>query len=230
VQRSQTLIDASPPSTSDSADSVTSSSNSGPASSSSNSSSSSSELLPPALAAARDGCLEVLQELSRGPGGRAAVASSVDTHGCGPLTWAAGSGHLACVQWLVRSLGCDPARPAKRNGRLPLHWASRNGHLRTVQWLVEGDAAGDLGAAEGAFGAEGARAASRVATRSLSAPPVVQRYLGLAPETPTGDGDTAFMLAAWQGHLNVCRWLVAKSGTLVAHAINRWGCNAAFKV
>jgi ankyrin repeat protein len=44
----------------------------------------------------------------------------------------------------------------------------------------------------------------------------------------TFDGDSAFMLAAWQGHLTVCKWLVTHARA-DPHQINKWGCNAVFK-
>ena len=195
---------------------------------------STSEHLSPGLAAARDGALATLLELAQGPGGISTVAALVDKHGCGPLMWAAGSGHLACVQWLVRICGCDPATPAKRNGRLPLHWASRNGHLEVIQWLVKGDQYyhREVAAVEEAGSEIKSEDEAAAATAAEETPAINSLYQGMSPETPTFDGDTAFMLAAWQGHLHVCQWLVAKCGSnsTVAHAVNRWGCNAAFKV
>ena len=197
------------------------------------SSSSTSEQLPLGLAAARDGALATLQELAKGPGGTSKVTALVDKHGCGTLTWAAGSGHLACVQWLVRTCGCNPATPAKRNGRLPLHWASRNGHLAVIQWLVEGDQDyyDEFCSSEGTEIKMNCALKVEKETAFLERP-TISLYQGMSPETPTSDGDTAFMLAAWQGHLHVCDWLVEKCGrsSKVAHAVNRWGCNAAFKV
>jgi ankyrin repeat protein len=36
------------------------------------------------------------------------------------------------------------------------------------------------------------------------------------------------MLAAWQGHINLCRWLI-DDVRVDPHVCNRWGCNAIFK-
>lgn len=63
-----------------------------------------------------------------------------DTKGSSPIIWAAGSGHLHVVRYLVEECSCDPAQQqvAKRSfgGRTPLHWAARNGHLPVVKYLV----------------------------------------------------------------------------------------------
>eukprot|EP00980_Cylindrotheca_fusiformis_P026364 scaffold15973_cov120-Cylindrotheca_fusiformis.AAC.5 len=63
-----------------------------------------------------------------------------DSRGASALHWAAGSGHLDIVRYLVEERGCDPdhGQQGKRSfsGRTALHWAARNGHLEIVQYLV----------------------------------------------------------------------------------------------
>ena len=153
---------------------------------------------PEWLKASRDGNLEILVKLHIEGWDPAA---EMDRYGNGPLSWAAGSGHLEVCKWLVSFGGCDVNRPAKKDGRLALHWASRNGKLDVVKYLVEGGLSGG------------------------------SKLQALTPVTAeTADGDTPFMLAAWQGHLELCKWLVARGGPSIPHAKNRWGCNAAFKV
>ncbi|CAB9513552.1 Ankyrin Repeat [Seminavis robusta] len=67
-------------------------------------------------------------------------ATHVDHRGASPLLWAAGSGHLDIVRYLIETCGCDPNQPqqGKRSfgGRTALHWAARKGHLAVVQYLV----------------------------------------------------------------------------------------------
>jgi ankyrin repeat protein len=54
--------------------------------------------------------------------------------------WAAGSGHLDVVRYLIEECACDPSQPQKGkrsfSGRTALHWAARKGHLSVVQYLV----------------------------------------------------------------------------------------------
>lgn len=63
-----------------------------------------------------------------------------DEKGASPLLWAAGSGHLDMVRYLIGT-GCDPTfrQKARRafEGRTALHWAARNGHTLVVEYLAE---------------------------------------------------------------------------------------------
>lgn len=66
--------------------------------------------------------------------------TSLDRNGASVLHWAAGSGQLEIVSYLLQECDCDPnmTQKGKRSFslRTPLHWAARNGHLPVVKYLV----------------------------------------------------------------------------------------------
>jgi ankyrin repeat protein len=66
---------------------------------------------------------------------------SLDRNGASLLLWAAGSGHLHVVKYLIEECSCHPdhGQEGKRSfsGRTSLHWSARNGHLNVVQYLVD---------------------------------------------------------------------------------------------
>jgi ankyrin repeat protein len=66
---------------------------------------------------------------------------TLDRNGASLLLWAAGSGHLHIVNYLIEQCECSPnqEQEGKRSfsGRTPLHWSARNGHLNVVQYLVD---------------------------------------------------------------------------------------------
>mmetsp|Transcript_1561 Transcript_1561/g.2528 ORF Transcript_1561/g.2528 Transcript_1561/m.2528 type:complete len:627 (+) Transcript_1561:56-1936(+) len=87
----------------------------------------------------RDGDLAKLQKLVEE--GKFDPVNAQDKNGSGPVLWAAGSGDLAILEYLIQTCNCDPeqVQNGKRSfaRRTPLHWAARNGHIRAVQFLVE---------------------------------------------------------------------------------------------
>ena len=91
------------------------------------------------LEAAKNGNLQLLQELVESkrfdPND---ILTGQDRHGSTSLMWSCGNGHLAVCQYLVDVCGMNPLDSQKKHKskRTPLHWASRNGHLDVCQWLV----------------------------------------------------------------------------------------------
>jgi ankyrin repeat protein len=68
-------------------------------------------------------------------------------YGRSSISWAAGEGHSAVLQWLLRRsavgrlFGTGARMNSKdNNGRTPLHWASENGHNTIVKQLLEAGA------------------------------------------------------------------------------------------
>lgn len=67
-----------------------------------------------------------------------------DRNGATLLMWAAGSGQLETVSFLVEQAQCcvEQVQYGKRSfaGRTALHWAARNGHLAVARYLLDGGA------------------------------------------------------------------------------------------
>ena len=88
----------------------------------------------PSLIAARDGDYEPLSRLVAAGGWSMFDPASLDRHGASALDWAAGGGHLSCVQLLAPlAMGL---RACRRDGRGPLHWAARHGQTEVLQFLL----------------------------------------------------------------------------------------------
>ena len=83
------------------------------------------------LDAAKTGDLAFLEEAHADR-----VQTAIDAHGCTALHWAAGSGHIECVKYLV-SQNLDPSQKQTTNGRTPLHYAARNGRTAVCRLLIE---------------------------------------------------------------------------------------------
>ena len=82
------------------------------------------------LDAAKAGDLAFLQENAD------RLLNAIDAHGCTSLHWAAGSGHVDCVEYLITQ-SLDPAQKQTTNGRTPLHYAARNGRVDVCRLLIE---------------------------------------------------------------------------------------------
>lgn len=88
---------------------------------------------------ARDGNIDAIREMVQHQG--LDITDTWDRKGASPLHWAAGSGQLELVRYLVDDCHCDPnvGQRGKRSfsGRTALHWAARNGRLPVVMFLVK---------------------------------------------------------------------------------------------
>eukprot|EP00434_Breviolum_minutum_P006178 symbB.v1.2.005446.t1/scaffold318.1/size313828/9 len=89
--------------------------------------------LPLGFQAARDGDLKKLQGLIE----NGWDPHTVDHHGNTVLHWAAGSGHVEILHFLV-SMKMDPCgASAKHQNRCSLHWAARNGQVAACEYLLD---------------------------------------------------------------------------------------------
>ena len=149
------------------------------------------------IQAAKDGDLSFFQESQSSS---TAILNARCNAGCSVLHWAAGSGHLALLHYLLDTIfiirsangtikaNVDLAVTAKSlaQGRTPLHYASRNGHLQIVQVLIESYSAN--------------------------------------PQSLTKEGVTPFQLAVWQNHLHICKYLVHTCHVIPSEDVNEFGC------
>jgi len=133
----------------------------------------------------------------------------VDSKGATPLMWAAGSGHLPVVQYLIEIWGCDPRTSQKGrrsfSGRTALHWACRNGHLPVVKYLVKN--------------LKDTEQSSQILQGGKDMN--ISRNNGL--DSATQDGTTAFGWASWQRHLRIMEFLYQQGSDI--HSVNSFGCN-----
>jgi hypothetical protein len=119
-----------------------------------------------------------------------------DKHGALPIHWAAGSGHMAALRYLIDEIGMDAESegqpPTKRAAqqskrRRPLHYAARNGHLAIVRLLCE--------------------------------------ELGVDPDARARHSVSPFQLAVWQNQLDVATYLVEERG-VDPMQVNCFACGA----
>lgn len=59
-----------------------------------------------------------------------------DKYGATPVHYAARTGKVECVQWLVEIAGLSSTKAAN-NGATPVHDAAATGKLDCLQWLIE---------------------------------------------------------------------------------------------
>ncbi|CAE8614498.1 unnamed protein product [Polarella glacialis] len=139
---------------------------------------------------------------------------------------AARDGDLDELKRLVQGGRWHPLTAADHHGNGPLHWAAGSGHVAVCRWLVE-EAGVDPSRQNSQHHG---RTALHWAARNGHLQ-VCQWLLELLKsddvDVQTDGGDTALMLASWQGHLKVVEFLVAASADV--NHLNSWGCNAMHK-
>eukprot|EP00943_MAST-04B_sp_MAST-4B-sp1_P001231 g1231.t1 len=153
------------------------------------------------LEACRGGDLPLLQELVLS--NKYDPSQVRDRNGSNGLLWAAGGGHLDCVQYLIEMCNINPSTEKQSGrrgyaGRTALHWSCRNGHIKVVQYLL----------------------ASPTSSYTSSLSCKVPMHVDIE----TDDGTTPFHLAVWQNQIEVCKYLISR-GCNVNH-VNSYGCNA----
>jgi len=109
--------------------------------------------LPEGLLAAKVGDLEKLRRLLEKGWD---PSTQVDRNGATAEHWAAGSGHLDCLQLLQGWEGKGSTRPntgpkcaRRRDGKTSLHWAARNGHISCMAYLMDADMDVDVTSGDG---------------------------------------------------------------------------------
>ena len=167
--------------------------------------------LPLFLQHASDGNLAGLEEMVQAAGDHVlTLLTTRDRHGSVAEHWAAGGGHVKCLEYLVqmtRQCSRDSKSSAhdketihdasvaslqskkmrRRDGKTSLHYAARNGHVSCIEYLLR-----------------------------------EQLY---AVNVASGDGTTPFHLACFGGHLAAARVLLDHGAD--AAAANDWGCTTA---
>jgi len=167
--------------------------------------------LPPFIRAASDGNMDLLQQMvkdARTKCKASAVEDAVkglldtkDRNGSGAEHWAAGNGHLHCLQYLmslipplsevVNNDANDGKRRRKRDGKTSLHYAARNGHTHIIEYLLD---------------------------------PVKFKSADFAKvDVTSGDGTTPLHLACYGGHLETIQYLIEDHKADI-YKVNDWNC------
>jgi ankyrin repeat protein len=144
-----------------------------------------------------------------------------------------GSGLEACrcgdvdeLRRVVEEEGWCAAESRDRHGSGALLWAAGGGHLACCRYLVESCKVSATDSQAGRRGYDG-RSALHWAARNghLDVVRWLVKVCGCNGDAQSTDGTTPFSLAVWQGHLDVCGFLVECGAD--AHRFNSYGCNAA---
>jgi len=151
--------------------------------------------LHPFLQAAVDGNREILMDMVH-KDGEGKLKAIRDAYGSTALHFAAGSGHLSCVEALVSTIFSGEidvqttvtgGKGSKTGGRTPCHYACRNGHFEVLRTLIDQYKAN--------------------------------------PHVISADGVTLFMAACKGGDMEILRYLVNDCAVKKDY-VNVYGCNA----
>ncbi|CAK9071899.1 unnamed protein product [Durusdinium trenchii] len=152
----------------------------------------------------------------------AAAALEVSRRSLDPGLEAARDGNLKELQRLVESRW-DPLIASDHHGNKALHWAAGNGHLEICRYLVQ-MRMDPKAPSEKHQNRCALHWAARNGQTSVCA--YLLDLMGFV-DVETDGKDTPLMLAAWQGHLETCRFLATQRADL--NHLNSWGCNAMHK-
>eukprot|EP00535_Pseudo-nitzschia_heimii_P000563 CAMPEP_0197176210 /NCGR_PEP_ID=MMETSP1423-20130617/2213_1 /TAXON_ID=476441 /ORGANISM="Pseudo-nitzschia heimii, Strain UNC1101" /LENGTH=498 /DNA_ID=CAMNT_0042625549 /DNA_START=144 /DNA_END=1636 /DNA_ORIENTATION=- len=144
------------------------------------------------------------------------LLNTQDRHKSTAYHWAAGGGHLDCLQYLYNlsaTLGPSESydvieggnrsnKSRRRDGKTCLHYAARNGHVHCIRYLLK------MGSSE---------------QPSHENP---SRHIAHRVDERSGDGTTPLHLACYGGHLDTVKDLVENHGADPRTA-NDWGCTCA---
>ena len=155
--------------------------------------------LPPFLKAAADGDLKHLKQMVEESKDVVGLLNTRDRHLSVAEHWAAGGGHLDCLEYLVQlrkthaldnnKSGSDSqsTRIRRRDGKTSLHYAARNGHVHCIDYLL--------------------------------------RENIYAVDELSGESTTPLHLACFGGQLEAAQFLYMNGANVAA--CNEWGCSAA---
>ncbi len=165
------------------------------------------ESLPPFIQAAANGDQDRLKEMvqecknattsDNEQDSLQKLLNTRDRNGSTAEHWAAGGGHLSCLQFLLELGGSssftdddtgnnNPKRVRRRDGKTCLHYAARNGRLDCIRYLIK---------------------------------------QGFRVDDASGDGTTALHMACYGGHVKVVACLINNGANV--HKINEWECGCA---
>jgi len=141
-----------------------------------------------------------------------------DRNGSCAEHWAAGNGHLHCLDYLMNLVPSDldfnvhidaQKRSRRRDGKTTLHYAARNGHTHILKYLLE-----DVSTSTSAS------TFNPKSKHGLLSPP--QAYY-TDVDVPSGDGTTPLHLACYGGHLNAVKYLITEQKANIFN-VNDWNC------
>lgn len=125
-----------------------------------------------------------------------------DKYGATPIHYAARSGKIECLQWLIQEAGISGTKSAN-NGATPVHDAAATGQLDCLQWLIQ--QGGCVGNVSDKSGATPLHLAARFGHLSVTVWLVESRICD--PLGKAQNGVTAVHLAAAKGSLQCLKWL-----------------------